>query len=156
MVYEGVRVHTCDGCGGEFVGSVELAEIVNRRELRFGEDLRRVLRDRQPIFGVPCAEVERTLVCPDCDNDMQVLNYACDTGVFVDRCPVCGGIWLAHEELEKVQVLMERWEDEAPEQIRGIAQDLEEARQSAAGDGVFKGSRFGFVNALINGILDAA
>ena len=89
---------------------------------------------------------------------MMLLNYLGDTGVHLDRCPACHGLWLDHQELERVQVLVERWADDAPEQIRSIAGQLEEAREQAAREttGVFQASRFSLVNALINRILDAA
>ena len=53
---------------------------------------------------------------------------------------------------------MERWADEAKPQIQALAGKLEMARRNAAGNtaGSFSGSRFAFVNALINRLMDAA
>ncbi len=89
---------------------------------------------------------------------MSVVNYAGDSGVFVDRCDVCSGLWLDHEELEKVQYVMEKWAEDAQPQIKAIAGELEMARRKAArtGSGAFGGSRFAFINALVNRLLDAA
>jgi Zn-finger nucleic acid-binding protein len=158
MEYEGVLVKTCDGCGGEFIGADQLAHIVQTRDERFCERRQQAGSVMRPRFGVPDEEDRRTLFCPDCDTAMEVGNYGGDTAVFVDRCDRCGGVWLDCEELENVQVLMERWLDAAPAQIREIANELEDARRSAAEQtsNVFAGSRFAFVNALINRLLDAA
>jgi len=156
--YEGVLIQLCDRCGGEFVGSRELAHIVQTRERRFPDVNQEILAQIKPQFGVPAAEKERMLACPQCGEQMQVVNYCGDSGIYVDRCGRCGGVWLDHEELENVQVLMEQWADEAPEQIRALAGELEAARQQEASrtSRAFAGSRFAFVNALINSFLDAA
>ena len=156
--YEGVTIRTCEGCGGEFIGAVELAHIVKNRQQRFPEAMAEALVDHQPAFGVPAEQKSRTLTCPDCGSAMAVVNYCGDSGVFVDRCGHCGGMWLDRDELEHVQLLTERWTDAAPEQIRAIAGELETARRHAAErcDNAFCGSRFAFVNALINRFLDAA
>ena len=96
--------------------------------------------------------------CPSCNGSMRVTNYCGDSGVCVDRCDACGGLWLDHLELEKVQVLLEQWADDAPAQIQAVAGELENVRRETAErlDNAFAGSRFAFVNALINRFLDAA
>jgi len=156
--YEGVLIHICDRCGGEFVGAQELAHIVRTRQMRFPNVDPNALAQIKPQFGIPGSEKQRVLGCPQCGSQMTVVNYCGDSGVYVDRCDHCGGVWLDHEELENVQVLMEKWADEAPEQIRAVAGRLEVARQREAArtSKAFAGSRFAFVNALINCFLDAA
>ena len=156
--YEGVPLHTCNSCGGEFVGGEELGRIVRNRRERFSEALREALADHKPRFGHTASEPHRHLECPACGHTMSVVNYAGDSGIFVDSCHICGGLWLDHEELEKVQVIMERWADEAQPQIQALAGQLESARRKAAerASRTFGASRFAFVNALINRLLDAA
>jgi len=158
MEYESALIHSCEGCGGEFLGPAELTHIVKTRERLFPVQLQELLADRKPEFGVPAEETHRELSCPKCKNPMQVMNYCGDSGVFIDRCSQCNGLWLDHEELEKIQTLLERWKDHAPEQIKALAGDLEQARRATAEktSSVFVGSRFAFVNALINRFLDAA
>ena len=156
--YEGVLIDTCDGCGGEFIGSQQLTEIINRREAEPPQAAASTPKNLKPSFGVPEAEMMRTLNCPDCGSAMVVGNYGGDTGIFVDRCQQCRGVWLDCEELENIQFRMERWADEAPEIIRVRASDLEKARREAASgiSNTFAGSRFAFINALINRFMDAA
>lgn len=156
--YEGVSIRTCDSCGGEFLGAAEIRHIVGTREQRFSAETLAAMAGRSPAFGVPDDQQQRSMTCPSCNAPMTARNYCGDTGVCVDRCEGCGGVWLDHQELEHVQALMERWEDDAPEQVRLIAGELEEARRAAAAqtNNAFAGSRFAFVNALINRVLDAA
>ena len=156
--YEGVLIRICDKCGGEFIGADELAHIVRTREERFPESSDPIWADMKPQFGVPESETRRVLDCPQCGTRMGVNNYGGDSGIYIDRCPQCGGVWLDSDELENVQILMERWADEAPAQIRTIAGQLEQARRNAASttSNAFAGSRFAFINAIINRFLDAA
>jgi Zn-finger nucleic acid-binding protein len=156
--YEGVTVHTCHGCGGEFIGQSQLAAIITRREIVFGKHLRMLFDDHKPTFGIPKHEVKRDFSCPSCRQTLSLVNYGTDTGICVDRCGGCGGVWLDSQELEKVQIVVENWQDAAPRQLKLIAGELEDARQAAARKttGAFKGSRFSFVNAVINRLLDAA
>src|SRR5688572_22370398 len=118
--YEGVNVQTCDKCGGEFVGPSELATIVKTRETVFGRSLKQLHEHHKPLFGTPAGADDRFVKCPACNGSMQLINYAGDTGIAVDRCDGCGGIWLDHEELEKVQIIMENWQDEAPAKLLAI------------------------------------
>ncbi len=157
-LYEGVPIHTCDACGGEFVGGEEFARIVDNRHEKFSDQQRLELAECKPSFGRTASQPDRSLECPACGRKMNVTNYAGDSGIFVDRCSVCGGLWLDHTELERIQVVMEKWADEASPQLQSIAEVLEVARFEAATrtSAAFSGSRFAFVNALINRILDAA
>ncbi len=157
-VYEGVPMHTCDTCGGEFVGGEEFRRIVDTCTDAFDARVQEDLARCKPSFGAVSSQPDRSLSCPACGQPMTVANYAGDSGIFVDRCEVCSGLWLDHAELEKVQIVMERWADEAKPQIQALAGKLEMARRNAADNtaGSFSGSRFAFVNALINRLLDAA
>lgn len=158
ITYEGVLLHTCNGCGGEFVAGDALSHIVRVREERFGPEVAAEVAESRPVFGFPAAERARRHTCPGCGDTMRSFNYSVDSGIHVDRCAVCSGVWLDKGELEKIQALMERWHDEAPEKVRAAAFELERARReaAAAGEGAFAGSRFAFVNAMINHLVDAA
>lgn len=157
-VYEGCEVHACASCGGEFLGPDELRHIVATTSERFGPQWQKLVEGRTPRFGIPTEERERGLECPSCACAMSSVNYAGDTAVFLDKCGACGGVWLDRDELEKVQVIVEQWSAAAPGRLREIAGKLELARAAAArkSSKAFAGSRFSFVNAIINRVLDAA
>jgi len=158
VVYEGASIHTCDGCGGEVITPDALRHVVETRDKRFSPELQAQLAERTPTFGVPVDECDRSLSCPACAGSMRVVNYCGDSGVYIDRCERCTSTFLDHEELEKVQAIMEKFEDEAPEQLRAIAGELEQTRRETAeaSSRAFAGSRFSFINAVINRFLDAA
>ena len=158
LEYEGAPIHGCNTCGGEFIGAEDLGRIVRLRHEQFSAELQSALAERQPSFGVPESETARALCCPGCGESMRVANYGGDSGVFVDRCERCQGIWLDQQELEKIQLLTERWADEAPQQLRALSNELETARQAAAAqtNSAFSGSRFACVNAVLNRLLAAA
>lgn len=157
VTYETVAIHTCASCGGEFIGTPELGHIVRARQERFSPELRELLAQRTPRPGV-AADAHPALCCPGCGEPMTVISYGGDSGVFVDRCASCDGMWLDCEELQRIQVLQERWAEEAPDQLKQISVDLEKARWEVAQatSSAFAGSRFAFINALINRYLDAA
>lgn len=156
--YEGCLIYECPDTGGELLSGDALSYIVQKREETLASGGVHETTTYKPLFATPVLETENILDCPCCGSEMQVINYAGDTGVFIDKCSSCGAVWLDNEELEKIQELMEGWQDNAPEQLKRIADRLEMARQSAAtqGDRTFSGSRFSFVNALMNRFLDAA
>jgi Zn-finger nucleic acid-binding protein len=155
LEYEGCLVHTCRSCGGELLGGDALTHVVNVRDEKFSQDMKDGLAS--PARGAPVAQ-DHDLTCPFCEQGMQTLNYTGDSDVIIDRCMSCGAVWLDRDELEHVQILLERWQDEAPEKLRGLATELETARRRAqeqTGE-AFQGSRFAFVNAVMNRLLDAA
>jgi len=156
--YEAVSIDTCDSCGGEVLGPDAIRHIVTTRDEKFPAELRAAMRHREPMFGVPGHERDRSLNCPNCQSRMSVVNYGGDSGFFVDRCDRCETMFLDHEELEKIQAAMEHWKDEAPAKIGAIADELERRRREVADstNRAFSGSRFAFVNAVINRLLDAA
>jgi len=157
--YEGVRVHTCDGCGGEVIGPNELGHVVRVREMRFDESLLEELEARAPKFGIDGEpRSHRSLACPQCGEPMQTVNYSGDSAILIDRCGACATMFLDHAELEKIQALMEQWSDEAPGRIRAISNELERTRRETAESTsrAFAGSRFAFFNAIVNRLLDAA
>lgn len=156
--YEGVTIDVCNQCGGQFLDHDELGHIIHAREMRFDEAARQLVAEREPVFGVPTDEIAHDIKCPKCTTVMKTLNYSCDSGVYIDSCPACGGFWLDADELETVQIYQEEWEEKAPEMIKAVAGRIAEDRlaREEKMSNAFQGSRFAFVNALINRLLDAA
>jgi Zn-finger nucleic acid-binding protein len=156
--YEGAMIRSCPTCGGELLSPEALRHIVNRREVVFGAQEVDHADRVDPVRGIPLGEQGRHLNCPACGAHMDQLNYAGDTRVIVDRCSGCGSLWLDRSELEMAQVLVERWSERSRGRRRTLAGELSEARRRALDRtaGEFRWSRFGFVNALLHRIVDAA
>lgn len=156
--YEGVEIETCDGCGGEWLDDGELGKIVRIREVRFDGNQRRAVAEATAITPVKLEKVDRDLTCPKCGGTTDALNYGGDTGIIIDRCTSCRGLWLDGAELEKIQMLVEGWNDQLPDDLAQYApmlhdvsarmdreDDVETARLPLVGR---------YVNAMVNRILD--
>lgn len=156
--YEGIAIETCDKCNGEWLDNAELGKIVRIREVRFDPDERRAIAESTTITGVVPEGVDRDLKCPKCDATTDAVNYGGDTGFIIDRCTSCRGIWLDGSELEKIQMVIEGWNDALPEdlqkhgpKLRDIAVKLDEADDVRVSRLPLIGP---FINSAINGILD--
>lgn len=109
--YEGVSIHRCSGCDGEWLDRDELQSIVQNWEKKFSPtELKKLKSIHTADFTID--PDEHTLKCPRCDQELERFNYASTSGVALDKCPGCGGIWLDENELEQVQILAEEWNKE--------------------------------------------
>jgi len=152
--YEGIQIETCPSCEGEWLDGGELRHIVRARETRFNEQERRAVAAAVKITPVDLMDADRNLVCPKCGGLTDARNYGGDSGIIVDRCPECHGIWLDGRELEKIQMLVEGWEDGLPDDLKQFAPRLRQIEREVEHAARVNVSRFRFVNTLINGILD--
>ena len=152
--YEGVEIEICPGCGGEWLDADELGKIVRRREVRFDESACRGMAETKPIEGVPTEAFERVLICPKCGGKTQPINYGGDSGIILDRCGGCGGFWLDAEELERVQMIVEGWDDRLPEVMRELGPELQQVEAENRHVGEAQVSHLPvvgrFINALVN------
>ncbi len=152
--YEGIKVETCPGCEGEWLDDGELKHVVKTREVLFSEEERRALAAATKITGVKVEDVDRDLRCPNCGGQTDAINYGGDTGIIIDRCTGCRGIWLDRSELEKIQKLVEGWDDGLEDDLKQYGSRLREVAAELDRQDDVKVSRFGFVNSIINGVLD--
>lgn len=153
--YEGIAIDLCDGCGGHWLDSGELRHIVKAREVRFDPESRRAAVAATKVPGIALEDVDQTSICPKCDVEMTPVNYGGDSGIIIDRCDTCRGVWLQQGELEKTQMVVESWEDNLPDDLARHRAALRKIEVETGAQGAATPSRFGFVNAAINGIVDA-
>ncbi len=80
-------IDRCPGCDGIWLDRGELGQVVNGTY--------------SSGTGPRDGEVaEIALTCPRCGREMALFNYAHDSGVFVNKCASCGGIWLNRGQLD--------------------------------------------------------
>ena len=104
--YEDVRVETCRQCGGHWLTRPALKQIIDTREQEWtAKDLEAI--KNAPRMPVALEEIRERFACPVCREPMEPFNFAGDSGILLDRCNRCGGIWLDAGELEKVQMVVE-------------------------------------------------
>ena len=154
IAYEGIRVETCDACGGEWLDVEELGHVVKAREVRFSSEERQAIAQATSITGVRLNDVDRDLTCPKCGGSTDALNYGGDSGIILDRCTSCKGFWLDKNELEKIQRLVEGWEDGLQGDLAKYSARLHNVAAEVDAKDNFSSSRSGFINAVINGALD--
>jgi hypothetical protein len=151
--YEGILIETCESCEGEFLDDQELRNITRARERKYDEQTRHALAKATKIQGVALSKVDRKLTCPKCAGKMNPVNYGGDSGIIIDRCEQCKGIWLDGGELEKIEMLVEGWEDELPNDLKRYGLQLRNAEERT--DLEFRGRRRGynrFADSMIYGI----
>ena len=86
------------------------------------------------------------------------INYGGDTGIIINRCGKCDGIWLDTGELANIQMLVQAWKDNLPADLRKHGPRLDEVAAELEASNKVVVSQLplvaGFINAAINGILD--
>ena len=152
--YEGIHLETCDSCQGEWLDAEELKQVVKARQVRFDEQERRAIAESTTIQGVKLDQVDRDLTCPKCGGQTDAINYGGDTGIIIDRCTQCRGIWLDAKELERIQMLVEGGDDGLQDDLAKYAPGLRKIAADVDRRDDVRVSRLGFMNAVINGILD--
>jgi Zn-finger nucleic acid-binding protein len=84
-------VDRCPECRGVFLDEGELGTIVKMVEI-----FREIDLDEADIDNIPKADLSRSLVCPADGAPMEPVDLS---GVVVDICSECGGIWLDGGEM---------------------------------------------------------
>ena len=158
--YEGITVEICGMCSGCWLDADELGRIVRIREQRFSPEQLSSIDTAVKIPGIPIQDIQRDIACPSCGTPTGPLNYGGDTGIVVDRCPDCRGIWLDVGELESIQILVESWKDSLPDDLRTYGPVLDRVDEELRNGNRVAVSGLplvaGFINAIISGILDVA
>lgn len=148
----GVHVEVCPDCKGEWLHAGELATLVEHHDKKFSpEEIASLDAVNKEVF-TPAECEHDELHCPHCVSvEMNHFNYGDTSGIILDKCPQCGGIWTDKGELEKVEELVDGWksylnQDEAT--YGPILRKIEIEEQKEADKSVSI-SRFGFVNAIL-------
>jgi Zn-finger nucleic acid-binding protein len=101
---EGVPLETCDRCAGHWIELPHrLKQIIDARKGRLSpEELAEAIRDGRHTMAIEA--VRENLPCPACRGAMEPFNYGGDSGIILDKCHRCGGIWLDAGELDRVHL----------------------------------------------------
>lgn len=122
----GLQMDRCHLCGGMWLNRGELDRLVDAQD----EDVRWMDLDLwAEAHKVTGAVSERE--CPYGHGPLATLTYG-DSGVQVDVCRTCGGIWLDSGELERIVDYLEE-QAESLSLAGYIRESLQEARDLIAG-----------------------
>ncbi|MGQ9673746.1 MAG: M48 family metalloprotease [Candidatus Aminicenantales bacterium] len=115
IFYEGVAIKACPACGGKLVQASRIERILLRREFTFSDALIQKARTFQEQFLLNPIKKQREkereargLTCPTCGYRLSARPYNYQYFVPVDKCLNCGEIWFDADELEMLQVLIEK------------------------------------------------
>ncbi|OGD20356.1 MAG: hypothetical protein A2W03_16540 [Candidatus Aminicenantes bacterium RBG_16_63_16] len=113
--YEGVPVKSCPSCGGKLVDASHIGRILWRRELDFSPELlAKARRFREEFLSNPVksrksrGKAAGKLVCPACGYRLAARPYTYQYFIPVDKCLSCGQVWFDADELEILQILIEK------------------------------------------------
>ena len=96
--YEGILADCCDSCGGVWVDSGELSILIGREEKKGQKELmQEAKRETQSEAQHPLSVVG---FCPKCQEEPLQTKYR--SGVGIDQCPSCKGIFFDSGEMKKV------------------------------------------------------
>lgn len=98
---EELEVEVCTLCGGLWIGSNQFREAVKKPPPKG------MGNDQEESIGKALWE-ESKLACPRCGLLMSKGRYAYSSGVIIDRCQNCGGIWLDRGELARLRAFVNR------------------------------------------------
>jgi Zn-finger nucleic acid-binding protein len=155
--YEGATIETCPGCGGEWLDGGELRQVVRTVEQTFPAEMKESLSAiNSNTFSID-ESPENQVSCPKCSGvELNRFNYACSSGIAIDKCPECDGIWLDRDEIENVQILVEEWRGKLEEDRATFAPLIAKMNEDTtqAEPEPLKVSRVGFINGILSGIVD--
>ncbi len=120
-----IVMERCDRCGGRWMEPSDLKAILDLIRLPVSGPAVRM--------GIDLTDVREEATCPRCGVPMEPFNYAADSGVILDKCRVCGGLWLDGGHLERVLAVVAASEKDLDRDIKRFSADLHEAevRQDA-------------------------
>jgi len=131
--YEGEKIDLCQICAGIWCDNDELYQILKIREKKFASsDYPEITAKKEDAKVATGHELIDCLNCPICGHLMERINYNYTFGVIIDRCRKNHGIWLDKDEIEKLQVFVERSEGKEDEYLKEYLPKLVEIKLEVA------------------------
>ncbi len=101
LVKDGVEIEECNECGGMWLDANELRTLTGGVEPPDSIQEPVAVENEQTNEQPP---EENSMLCPKCDNrKLTAFIYDDDTGIELDYCPDCGGLWLDKNELQQIE-----------------------------------------------------
>jgi len=144
-----ITMEICSRCGGRWMDPEDLKAILEIVKLPVDGSV--------TPTGVDLNEVSENALCPRCGLPLEPFNYAGDSGVILDKCQDCGGLWLDCGKLERVLAVVSASEQDLGRDIKRFSADLHEAevRQDAREQSDHGSNTDALTAALVNRIADA-
>ena len=108
-IFADVVYHKCKTCGGFWFDKDELREIKQNKDW-FKLD--------SGVAGATSKTYKGELKCPRCDEKLHTIEYAQESGIRVDVCSECDGLWLDAGELKAMHEESAGWIDKLKEKAQ--------------------------------------
>ncbi|MBN2723070.1 MAG: zf-TFIIB domain-containing protein [Deltaproteobacteria bacterium] len=119
VIYEAdVEIDQCEVCGGVYLDAGELEAIQDARENDYSDYLERETESWDRNSERIRQSEEALYVCPGCGDNMIKKEYASHSGIQIDICPECRGIWLDAGELQELEIFFEKARKDIPDYSR--------------------------------------
>jgi len=113
--YEGIPAKICPACQGKLVDSALMNRVIARKEVGFSEQLIKKAQEFKEKFLLNPFQRKKIglekspkIFCPNCGYRMVPRPYNYQYIVPVDKCFSCNKIWFDPDELEILQILIEK------------------------------------------------
>lgn len=113
--YEGVALKVCPRCRGKLIDTAVMDRIVARKEVAFSEHLIKKAQEFKQNFMFNPIRIKKidpkkspNIFCPNCGTKMLPRPYNYQYVIPVDKCLSCHKIWFDSDELEILQLLIEK------------------------------------------------
>ena len=113
-------------CKGEWLEADALGKIAEHHEEVFtSEEIGKLDGVNKEIFTATETDHDE-LHCPECEDvEMKHFNYGETSGLLLDKCPKCGGIWLDAGQMEKVEELVDGWKSHLEQDTEAYGEILD-------------------------------
>jgi membrane associated rhomboid family serine protease/Zn-finger nucleic acid-binding protein len=132
LTIEGISSDSCSLCGSIwFTSGSDFAAAAKRCARKSNRPLEDSIKSRINTEVKKSNAVDFSLNCPQCHIPMQTINYADDSGIFINRCHSCTGIWTSNTEFKKItsylkdNPLMDKVGTELAHEVRKIESNKE-------------------------------
>jgi Zn-finger nucleic acid-binding protein len=120
--FYGIEVEKCPNCHGIWFDENEIKDI---KEI---DDENKKIDEFVPSKIEDSVNKKENLRCIKCDNILSTINYMGDSGIFIDKCSVCGGIWLDAGEFTKICNYLKIQESDLENDLEKFSQAFKNAK----------------------------
>ena len=104
----GVVYKKCSKCGGFWFDKGELHQIRQEKDW---------FKIETNVEEATSTVIKGSLQCPRCSELLHTIEYAHETGIKIDVCSKCEGLWLDSGEIQAIKKANETWFDRLKEKV---------------------------------------
>ncbi|MCS6859745.1 MAG: zf-TFIIB domain-containing protein [Abditibacteriales bacterium] len=108
-VYDGLRLDTCKACGGMWVDAPEFPVLMQRSPEQLKQLEQQLGQTKVHLDAV--LESRRALMCPLCYEPMIERSYTYGSGIRLNTCGTCRGVWADAGELSQIAEFIAKDQD---------------------------------------------